>query len=559
MNAMDFFCSKDCPDLCGVRIDYKDGRYTFQGKPEVWSDPGFVCAKFKTFARREIHNGLCSWLLMGGVRKMMPDYEKAIDALADFLTHFRDKKILYLRGSGSLAYNMACWDLLFSEFPNCWTVSGGVCDATGYDADRIDFGVLHNPPITDLDRAETIILYGKNASVTSQHLYAYLKRLKKDGKIIVYIDPVQTETARLADRYIMIRQGCDGLLACALLTAAGLEEGHDIDKLLSRSGVSHEDFDYLLDRVQNSRSAHIKGVGIQRYSNGANSYRWINRLAVKTGSMDLLYFGHSSKRFWRSPSVSFAGHLPVERIPEALAWGEFDLFVNIAANPAMTYPDSNLWARGLGRTSTLVVDTNNSCTVEQADFFLKVGGMFSQADFMASYFFSHDRTRERLTPEPSDLEAARMLAGKLGISLELGTEEQLRVTFESRRQYSDSSLPLAMPPASDKLQLLTASHRSYLNSQILPGMEKGLQVIHIHPDDAQGYGIESGDTVRVTGPAGHFCADAKLTEMIAPGVVMCWKNIPMIEGCCNCAIPNKTTDAGSGLDYYSSFVTIERV
>ncbi|MGD8847006.1 MAG: molybdopterin dinucleotide binding domain-containing protein [Desulfobacteraceae bacterium] len=556
---MDFFCSKDCPDLCGVKIDYKDGRYTFQGKPEIWSDPGFVCAKFNIYAQREINNGLCSWQLIDGNRKKMPDREKAIEALADFLTHFRNKKILYLRGSGSLAYNMACWDLLFSKFSNCWTVSGGVCDNTGCCADQMDFGVLHNPAITNLEQADTIILYGKNAHATSQHLYVYLKRLKKKGKVIIYVDPVQTETARLADRYIMLRPGCDGLLACALLTAAGLEDGHDIDRLLTRSGVSHEDFVYMLDRVQNGRTAHIKGVSIQRHSNGANSYRWINRLAVKTGSMDLLYFGHGSKRFWKSPEVSFADHLPVEQIPGALAKGEFDLYVNIAANPAMTYPDANLWAQGLSRTSTLVVDTNHSRTTEQADFFLKVGGMFSQADFMASYFFNHEGTRNRLTTELSDLEAAQMLAGKLGIEFTFGKQEQLRVKPERRGQYSNSSLSLAMPPTSRKLQLLTASHRSYLNSQILPGMEKGLQVIHINPDDAKGLGVESGDTVRVTGPGGNFNADALITEMIAPGVVMCWKNIPMVEGVCNCAIHNKTTDAGSGLDYYSWFVTIERV
>lgn len=557
---MDFFCSKDCPDMCGVRIDFKDGRHVFRGKPEIWSDPGFVCAKFKIFAQREINNGLCSWQLQNGIRKEIPDNEKAVEALADFLTRFRHKKVLYLRGSGSLAYNMACWDLLFSRFPNCWTVSGGVCDSTGYDADRNDFGVLHNPEITNLEQADTIILYGKNARATSQHLYAYLKRLKKQGKVIIYVDPVRTKTAELADRYIRLRPGCDGLLACALLSAAGLEDGHDINRLLTRSGVSREDFDYVLDRVQNGRTAHIKGVSIQRHSNGGNSYRWINRLAVKTGSMDLLYFGHGSKRFWQSPEVCFAGHLPVERIPEALAGGEFDLFVNIAANPAMTYPDSNLWARGLSRTSTLVVDTNHSRTADQADFFLKVGGMFSQADFMASYFFSHDRSRKRLTTELSDVEAARLLAGRLGIEFTtLGEQEQLRVNFESRRQYTDLPLSLVMPPESNQLQLLTASHPSYLNSQILPGMEKGLQVIHINPADAKDSGIEPGDTVRVTGPAGEFSAEAILSDIIAPGAVMCWKNIPMKEGVCNCAIQNRTTDTGSGIDYYSTFVTLERV
>jgi anaerobic selenocysteine-containing dehydrogenase len=90
-------------------------------------------------------------------------------------------------------------------------------------------------------------------------------------------------------------------------------------------------------------------------------------------------------------------------------------------------------------------------------------------------------------------------------------------------------------------------------------MEKGLQVIHINPADARREGIESGDTVRVIGPAGRFTAGAVLTEKIVHGAVMCWKNIPMLEGVCNGAIPSRTTDTGTGLDYYSSFVTIERV
>jgi hypothetical protein len=89
-------------------------------------------------------------------------------------------------------------------------------------------------------------------------------------------------------------------------------------------------------------------------------------------------------------------------------------------------------------------------------------------------------------------------------------------------------------------------------------MEKGLQVIHINPEDAKDSGVESGDTVRVSGPAGNFSVHAMLTEKIVPGAVMCWKNIPMVEGVCNCAIPNKTTDTGTGIDYYSSFVTIEK-
>jgi len=297
---------------------------------------------------------------------------------------------------------------------------------------------------------------------------------------------------------------------------------------------------------------------VQRYANGMNAYRWINRLAVKTGCMDLLYFGHASKRRWEKSGAVFANRIAVEKIPAALAGGEFDLYVNVAANPAMTYPDSNGWAAGFTRTSTLVIDTNHSRTAEHADFFLKVGGMFAQSDFMGSYFFSHEYARERLTTEMSDVEAARMLAARLGIDLSLKEPGEVARVAEGRREYREEPLELVIPETPAGFQLLTASHPAYINSQILPGMEQGLQVIHINTADAATLEIGNGEAVRVIGPAGGFTAQTLLTDDVGPGVVMCWKNIPMKEGVANCAIPSQVTDSGSGLNYYTVFVELRK-
>ncbi len=553
-----FFCSKDCPDLCGVRVESAGGKYSFSGVPEKWSEPGFVCAKFKLFAKREIDNGLQSWQLEGGKRNSFASDADALRALADFLESYRDKKILFSRGSGSLAYNMVCWDILFSGFENCWGVAGDPCMATGCDADEMDFGILANPEITDLEHADTIFLFGKNAAATSQHLYAYLKKLKKKGKKIVYIDPIRTKTAELADRYIMIRPGCDGVLACAALTALQYENEHETGVLLERAGVSEDDFNYLLACLQNGRTAIIKGCSSQRYDNGLNVYRWLNRLAVKTGNVELLYFTHPSKRYWEKPGISFQNKIRLDQIPQALADGEFDLFVNVAANPAMTHPDGNTWETGLQRTKVLVIDTNDSKTASHADFFLKVGGMFSQSDFMGSYFFSHRYSREGLTEELSDVAASKILADKLGLAMQLKEEKDLERLQGQQREYKASALSLTMPEVSEKFQLLTLSHEKYLNSQILPGMEQGLQVIHINSSDAKRLGISTGEDVKVSGSVGAFVAEALVTDKVVAGTVMCWKNIPMKESICNCAIPSKVTDSGSGLSYYTTFVDLRK-
>jgi anaerobic selenocysteine-containing dehydrogenase len=116
-----------------------------------------------------------------------------------------------------------------------------------------------------------------------------------------------------------------------------------------------------------------------------------------------------------------------------------------------------------------------------------------------------------------------------------------------------------LPQKRGNFRLLTVSHANYLNSQILPGMEEGLPVVHIHEADAAQRGINNRDDLRISFTCGEFVAEALITEGIAPKTLMCWKNIPMKQGQTNNAIPSSLTDAGAGLDYYGACVDIEKI
>jgi len=556
---MNFFCSKDCPDLCGMDIHSEENMISYRAEPQPWSSPGFICSKFKDFATREINNGLLSWQKTGDDIQHFPDATSALGALAKWLVPYRNKNILYLRGSGSLGYNMGYWDQLLAAFPHCVTVNSDPCNATGGKAHRLDFGCVSNPCVTQLADAETIILYGKNAAVTSPHLYSYLKKLKKSGIEIILIDPVRTATASLADHFIQIQPACDGLLACALLTELGHERDYPILQLLETAGVTSEQFTLLLDRLRNKKVAHIQGMGLQRQENGMNAMRWINRLAHFTAGVDLLYYGHKSKRRWQPHPARFSKEISLDEIAVRLAAGEFDLFVNIAVNPVVTYADSNLWIRALNRTPTLVVDTNMTTTATYADFFLKVGGMFAQADFQGSYFFPHHYSRPAFTDELSDMQAAHALAKRLNIPLIRTIEEELRTPAPAPRTYQTETLDLHWPQEMKDFRLLTASHLDYLNSQIINGQEQGLQVIHINPLDAEQKEIASGDRLRVEGDCGAFSAEALITDAVRAGTLMCWKNLPMLDGFCNGAVPGRLTDGETGLAYYAAEVRIFKI
>ena len=547
---MKFFCSKDCPDTCALNAELIDGKLKTSGIKEDWQTAGFVCSKFKVFAQREINNSVVSYRLMNGEKVPFGSQTEALEYAAERFKQYKDKKILYLKGSGSLAYNMGWWDVFMSRFENCYNIDGGVCDNTGGSAQEADFGTELNPPAENIGKADTVILFGKNAATVSQHLYSYLKDLKKLGRRIIYIDPVKTKTADIADRYVRINPGCDGLLAHDLLTK---KEGGEC-LFRSETGVSADDFDYIYDSI-NGNTAFIEGFGLQRHANGMNSMRLINRLAVKTGNKDRLYYGHGSKRYWTSLKKTFKGSVSIHEAAQKLADGEFDLFVNVAANPAMTYPDAKNWTNGIKNTKTIVVDTCHTKTSENCSLFIKVGGMFAQKDFMASYFFEHYHDRERLTDEMSDLEVIKRLAELLDISIEFGEPDKKPL---APRQYTDENIIPLMPDTSDKFQVFSASHPAYLNSQHTQAIADSLKIVLINPKDAEKLNLVSGDEVTVENEHGYFKADAEVTDIVPEKLILCWKNVPMKEGYINDIVPPRLTDSGTGMVYYSVFADVRK-
>jgi anaerobic selenocysteine-containing dehydrogenase len=178
---------------------------------------------------------------------------------------------------------------------------------------------------------------------------------------------------------------------------------------------------------------------------------------------------------------------------------------------------------------------------------------------MGSYFFHQNYNRKKITQELCDVEAVTALAEQLGLDFKLKTEGQLRQSEALQRNYQTEALELSVPQERRNFRLLTASHVNYLNTQILPRMEQGLQVVHIHETDVALLGIKNGKDLRISGTCGKFVAEALITEGIAPRTLMCWKNIPMKQGQTNNAIPSSLTDAGEGLDYYGACVNIKKI
>ena len=546
-----FICSKDCIEAC---FAYIDGLSII---PENRENSGkFVCSKLKKFLQREVFSNNLSFINSNG-KKEHPDLNEIIKSIVNYMLTNKDKNILYIRGSGSLGYMMNYWDLLFSHFPNIYFVDGSLCLETGESAHIKDFGVYVNPPVENLSEVDNIVLFGRDAHNVSPHLYSYLKKLKNDGKKIIYIDPILRKTAKISDRYIRIRPASDNFLAAAIIKNLSKEDiPYELNFLLEKCSVSEEDLKYLIDTFKNGKTGIITGYGLQRYKNGENIVRWINRLAYFTNNLNYLYYVRSSKDGLPKPYVKNQ-KINISEILTYLNKGFFHGAIIVASNPLISYPSSKKLEELLKKINfLLVVDTNKTETAEIATHFIKVHGMFAQEDISGSYFYDNRlRSRDKVFDKLSDIDIIKAISEELEVKIDIRFPPLPEKKEYKGRKYKTDSLQL-IENKSEGLRLITGSHYSYLNSQRFGDFAENF--IYISPIDAQKYHLTDEEVVKISNENGNITGKIKISEICGEGYLFCYKCQKLLEGHPNILTSYTPTDSFTGIALYDTFVKLEK-
>lgn len=548
-----FICTKDCIEACHLNIDdhlnfYPENR-TISGK--------FVCGKLKKFLKKETDASIQSFYTTNN-NLTTCSHEEATKEAASCLNGIKDKKILYIRGSGSLGYMNMAWDELMSNFPMCYFVEGSLCLDTGEVAHEEDFGEVTNPPVTNMENVDHIILFGRDAWHVAQHLYAYLKQLKKKRKKILYIDPVKSETIKVADDYIRINPATDSFLAAAILQHLySVKTDKSIAELLDVCGISSDNFRKILGYIQPGNTAFITGFGLQRYSNGKNIVQWINKLAYHTDNLDYLFYDRASKSGLPRPKINNP-RINISEILKKLEDGFFDAAVIVASNPLVSYPSNEKFKVALGKLNIrIVVDTNITETASLATHFIKVGGMFAQEDICGSYFYPDRMSkRDKIVALPSDFATVKAITEHLRIPFNIHIPETIPASTYKKRMYNDRSLPLLLPHKEKGLRLLTRSHYSYLNSQHLGDFKENY--IYIFRSDAEELSLNDGDVVRIKNQSGAVTGCIKISDKCGKGYMFAYKCQNLIKGTPNVLTSFIPTDSGTGIALYDTFVEVEK-
>ena len=168
--------------------------------------------------------------------------EKALDILEEKLKDTQAEKSIYYNGSGNLGLMQSAPKNFFTQYGSALT-KGSLCDGGGGAGIEASRGAVVNPSIDKLLDADVIIVWGRNFSVTSSHLYNQVK-----DKTFITIDPITTPIAKKSELHMKVNPKTDYELALFLTRLAFMNRAEDEEFLEEYTEGSDWFFDIAKNR-----------------------------------------------------------------------------------------------------------------------------------------------------------------------------------------------------------------------------------------------------------------------------------------------------------------------
>ena len=389
MSEIKTTCGLDCADACGIVAN--------NGKIEADTNHptsnGALCALLNKYMLEEPR------IKKARVNGEEVSLEEALEATKEVLdTH---AKLLW-RGSGNFGVMQEITNLLFEKIEGT-TTKGTLCDGSG-DAGIVEGReVNHILPPEQIGKAEVVVVWGKNITVTASHLMPHL-----EGKQIIVIDPVKTAIAKKADLHLQIAPRSDFFTAVMLARFALMGDFED-KEFIEEHAPDHEDYyeftqefrirpilDYIgtdlqemgnvLEMIKGKKTVFLVGNGVQKYSTGHLTLQAIDSLAVLLGKFGKegcgVGFLGNSKLDFKNP---FA--VKTEKVHKVnTPFGNFETVLIQGGNPVASMPDSNRVIGELKKTKTIIYyGLYENETSAMADIVIPAKNFFEKEDVRLSY------------------------------------------------------------------------------------------------------------------------------------------------------------------------------
>jgi anaerobic selenocysteine-containing dehydrogenase len=385
-------CGLDCPDACGITTSTE----TF---PKLTADKEHPTSNGALCALLNKHLFEAPRITVAKVKGKEVSLKSAIKATADALKS--DKKLLW-RGSGNFGVMQEITNLLFEKIDGT-TTKGTLCDGSG-DAGILEGrGVNRILPPEQIAKAEVVVVWGKNITVTASHLMPHIK-----GKKLIVIDPIKTPIAKQADIYLQITPRSDFYIATLLSRFAimgdhedkkfleafdlDIEEFYDFTKefrirpILEHIGTDLNEMGEVLEMITGKKTVFLIGNGVQKYSNGHHVLHAIDSLAITLGKIakegcGVAFLGNSKLGFTNPFAIQG------KKVQKATTnFSAFDTVLIQGGNPIASMPNSARVIEELKKSKTVIYfGLYENETSKMADIIIPAQNFFEKEDIRLSY------------------------------------------------------------------------------------------------------------------------------------------------------------------------------
>jgi len=230
-----------CACRCGIDVTLEGNEIRFiRGNRRHPVNKGVLCAKGNAGIMKQKSPAKLTQPLVRKAGTARGDghfepisWERALELLTERLRKIRatdPKKLAFFTGRDQMQALTGFWATQFGTIN--WAAHGGFCSvnmaAGGLYTTGQSFWEFGDP---DWDRAKYFMLWGVAEDHASNPIKIGLEKLKRRGAKFVAINPVRTGYQAIADEWIGVRPGTDGLLALAFAHVLLKNEQFDRDFL----------------------------------------------------------------------------------------------------------------------------------------------------------------------------------------------------------------------------------------------------------------------------------------------------------------------------------------
>jgi anaerobic selenocysteine-containing dehydrogenase len=357
-------CPLDCYDAC--KIEYIDG--ICKPSQEIITN-GKLCKLFGYLQNEKNIQDL----------NLNTTLQKVVNKLKQ-----KNQKILYYKGSGNMGVMQHITKKFFNEIEATFAV-GSLCEASGEEGIKMGRTHIVNPPLEKLKEAEVILVWGRNLTKTSKHIYEMIK-----DKIFITIDPIITDIANRSKIHMQIPPKGDFKLVSILLNY--LDKKDIDDNEINQLNITKDKIINTIEILKNKKIAVMLGLGAQKYKEGATIVHHMEKLFYKLGiftkrNCGVWYLSNSAFPFNNKIAISPKNTTPYPSVK----FDDFDIVFIQGANPVVSAPNTNDVVKGLDNTFVIYMGTTYNDTAQYADIIIPAKTFLQKKDVRLSY--SHDEIR----------------------------------------------------------------------------------------------------------------------------------------------------------------------